>query len=146
MFAESVLHCSQYAEKFGVPLLLEAINRYETNLLNTAAETVAFIKEIGVSNIKLLLDTFHMNIEEVDIPTAIRMTGDRLGYLHIVDSNRQAPGQGHVDVKAVLSALAASGYQGFVSAEILPLPDDDSAVLRTANYLESIGVQMPGNA
>jgi len=146
MFTESVLHCSRYAVKFGVPLLLEAINRYETNLINTAAEAVAFINDTGVSNIKVLLDTFHMNIEEVDIPTAIRMTGDRLEYLHIVDSNRQAPGQGHVDVKAVLSALAASGYQGFVSAEILPLPDDDSAVLRTANYLESIGVQMPGNA
>lgn len=145
-FTESVLHCSRYAEKFGVPLLLEAINRYETNLINSAAEAVAFINEIGVSNIKVLLDTFHMNIEEVDIPTAIRMTGDRLGYLHIVDSNRHAPGQGHVDIQAVLSALAGSGYQGIVSAEILPLPDDASAVLRTANYLESIGVQMPGNA
>jgi RpiB/LacA/LacB family sugar-phosphate isomerase len=143
MFSESVLHCSRHAEKFGVPLLLEAINRYETNLINTATEAVAFIKEIGVPNIKVLLDTFHMNIEEVDIPTTIRMTGDRLGYLHIVDSNRQAPGQGHVDIKAILSALAGSGYQGFISAEILPLPDDASAVLRTANYLESLGVKMP---
>ncbi len=143
MFSESMLHCSRYAEKFGVPLLLEAINRYETNLINTAAEAVAFITEIGVTNIKVLLDTFHMNIEEVDIPTTLRMTGDRLGYLHIVDSNRQAPGQGHVDFKTILSALAGSGYQGFVSAEILPLPDDASAVLRTANFLESIGVQLP---
>ena len=83
-----------------------------------------------------------MNIEEVDLPTAIRMTGDALGYLHFVDSNRQSPGQGHIDLISVLNTLSEIGYRGVVSAEIIPLPDDASAVQRTANYLEAIGVKL----
>jgi sugar phosphate isomerase/epimerase len=142
MVLDGVQKCCAYAEKHGIMLLLEAINRYETNFINSAAEAMAFINEVGASNLKVLLDTFHMNIEEVDLSTAIRMTGKALGYVHFVDSNRQSPGQGHIDLASVLKTLSEIGYQGVVSAEILPLPDDASAVQRTANYLESIGVKM----
>ncbi len=142
MVLDGVRQCCEYARPLGITLLVEAINRYETNFLNSAAETVKFIGEVGESNLKVLLDTFHMNIEEVDLPTAIRMTGKALGYLHFVDSNRQSPGQGHIDLLSVLKTLSEIGYQGVVSAEILPLPDDESAVQRTANYLDAIGVKM----
>lgn len=136
---ESFHDCDQYAEKHGVALLIEPINRYETNFINTAAEAVEFIGQSGSRSTKVLLDAFHMNIEEVDISTSMRLTGERLGYFHIVDSNRQSPGQGHLDFKRIFETLYQMGYQGPVSAEILPIPDDESAVIRTRNFLESLG-------
>jgi 5-keto-L-gluconate epimerase len=134
--------CDRCAQQRGVRLLLEPINRYETNLVNTAAEALAFLDAAGTRVTKLLLDTFHMNIEEVHIPTTLRMAGERLGYVHIVDSNRQAPGQGHIPFQEIFETLGRMGYRGTISAEVLPLPDDDSAVLRTANFLASLGVPM----
>lgn len=139
---DGVRQCCTYAAQLGITILLEAINRYETNFINTAAEGMNFINEVGRPNLKILLDTFHMNIEEVDLPTAIHMTGKSLGYIHFVDSNRLSPGQGHINLVSVLKALEEIDYQGVISAEILPLPDDHSAVQRTANYLESLGVKM----
>lgn len=138
----SVQECCLYADPLGVTLLLEPINRYETNLVNTAAEAVAFADEVNAPNLKILLDTFHMNIEEVDIVKTLKMTASRLGYIHLVDSNRCAPGQGHIDLRSVLQTLCAVGYQGVVSAEILPYPDDAGAVHQTANYLSALGVKM----
>lgn len=142
MVVAGMKDCCNYAEPQGVTLLLEPINRYETNLLNTAAEALAFADELNVSNLKLLLDTFHMNIEEVNIFTTLKMTAGRLGYFHLADSNRHAPGQGHLDLHGILSTLCAIGYKGVVSAEILPYPDDASAVLQTANYLSTFGVKL----
>jgi len=137
----AIQECSTYAAALEVTLLLEAINRYETNFINNASEALSLVEKIGTPNLKILLDTFHMNIEEVDMPTAIKMAGDRLGYVHLVDSNRQAPGQGHIDFGPVFSMLAEKRYNGVLSAEILPLPDDESAVRRTANYLEALGLK-----
>ena len=139
---EGVRKCCKYAQTKGVPLLLEAINHYETNCINTATQAMDFIKEVGSNNLKILLDTFHMNIEEVDVHTTLRMTSEHLGYLHLADSNRQAPGQGHSDLKSVLQTLFEIGYRGVVSAEILPVPDDSSAVRQTANFLRGLGVQI----
>lgn len=139
---KGVRRCCSHAQAMGVNLLLEPINRYETNFINTAAEAVAFIEEVGAKNLRLLLDTFHMNIEEVDLLATLRMNASRLGYVHLVDSNRQSPGQGHIDLSAVLRTLFEIGYRGVISAEILPLPDNASAVQRTANYLDAIGVKI----
>jgi RpiB/LacA/LacB family sugar-phosphate isomerase len=136
---ESFHDCDQYAEKRGVVLLVEPINRYETNYINTAAEAVDFIDQTGSRSTKVLLDAFHMNFEEVDIPTSIRLTGEKLGYFHLVDSNRLSPGQGHLDFKGIFATLSQIGFCGPVSAEILPIPDDESAVVRTRNFLESLG-------
>jgi 5-keto-L-gluconate epimerase len=138
---EAIKECCNYALPLGVPMLLEAINRYETNHINKAAEALAFIQESGLSNLKVLLDTFHMNIEEADIDASLRLTGEHLGYIHLVDSNRQAPGQGHINLSSVLKTLFDIGYRGVISAEILPLPDDASAIHRTADFLNSIGVK-----
>ncbi len=140
---ESIRICCEHAETQGVSLLLEAINRYEINCINTAAQAIDFIEEVGSSNnLKILLDTFHMNIEEVDLHATLRMVGEHLGYLHIADSNRQAPGQGHINLKSVLRTLFDIGYRGVISAEILPLPDDTSAVQQTADFLKACGVFM----
>lgn len=118
--------CAERAERAGragVTLFLEAINRYEGDALNTLADAAAAVRRVGSPQVKLLADTFHMNIEEVDIAAALESTGDLLGHVHLVDSNRWAPGYGHVDFTRVLAALKRIGFAGFLSFEILAKPD-----------------------
>lgn len=134
---ESMHVVADYAASRGVKTLLEPINRYETNFINTAAEGLAAADAIGVPSVKLLLDTFHMNIEEADIPETLRKTGERIGYIHVADSNRHAPGSGHTPLHEILRTLGEVGYRGFVGAEILPVPDDSSAAERAGAFLRS---------
>ena len=106
--------CLEYAEKMGVFLLLEPINRYETNIINTLDDGLELIEELGSSNLKLLPDTFHMNIEERSFAESIMRAGSHIGYVHFADSNRMAPGWGHIDFTQVLNALANVGYGGLI--------------------------------
>lgn len=130
--------CAQYAEELGVRLLLEPINRYETNFICSVDDGLTVLEEVGAPGFKLLLDTFHMNIEEADIAASVRKAGDQLGYIHLADSNRQAPGCGHVDFASVLDTLDSIGYTGMISAEVLPIPDDHDALRRVAAYYHSL--------
>jgi len=126
------------AEREGVALIIEPINRYETDLLTTIAETVAFIDRIGAGPLGILADTFHMNIEEVSIEQSLHAAGERLRHVHTADSNRRAPGWGHLDFAAVLATLRAMSYRGWLSAEILPLPDPQAAARQTITHLRSL--------
>ena len=137
-FEESMRVIADHAAANGTVVVLEAINRYETVLLNTAEQTVEAVKKIGRPNVKVLLDVFHMNIEEVSIGDAIRATGDLLGHFHIADSNRRAPGMGHVVYQDIAKALHDIGYEGWVSAEHLPLPDDLTAAKQTRMFTRSL--------
>jgi sugar phosphate isomerase/epimerase len=119
------------AHALGVPLLYEPLNRYETNLFHTVADALAFLDTLRTNNVHLLCDLFHMNIEETDIASALRLAGHRLGHVHFADSNRRAIGFGHTDVAPVAAALKEMGYGGYVSAEVLPLPDAVSAARQT---------------
>jgi sugar phosphate isomerase/epimerase len=123
------------AHAAGVPLLFEFLNRYETNLLNRVAETVEFLAPLHTQNVRLLCDLFHMNIEEVSIADALRAAGPRLGHVHFADSNRHAAGFGHTDFAPIAQALRDVGYPGYVSAEIFPRPDPETAAQQTmASY------------
>ncbi len=124
---EATKSLAELAAAHGVGLTVESINRYETNFLNTVAETLEFIERVGSPNVGLLADTFHMNIEEASMVDPLRRAGQRLHHVHLVDSNRRAPGLGHLDFASIIAALDEIGYSGFVSAEILPLPDDETA-------------------
>jgi sugar phosphate isomerase/epimerase len=126
--AQSTRIIAEYARERNVGIVFEAINRFENNYLNTAQETAAFIRENDLPNTKILLDTFHMNIEDADMPQAILDCGDLLGYIHIADSNRHFAGAGHIDLVQIIDSLKKVGYQGFISAECLPLPDSDTAM------------------
>jgi 5-keto-L-gluconate epimerase len=130
--ADLLREVAHSADQLGVTLLIEPINRYETNFINTAEDGLRFLDEAGLANAKLLLDTFHMNIEEVSLAGAIRKVGDRLGYVHLVDSNRQPPYCGHIDFTGVISALDDVGYRGYLGMEVVPLPDDYTAAQRGA--------------
>jgi 5-keto-L-gluconate epimerase len=120
--AESTHKVAKHAAAHNVSIVFEAINRYENNYLNTASETLDFIRKHQFPNTKVLLDTFHMNIEDPDLEQAILDSGDLLGYVHFADSNRWYVGAGHIDFQKIMQALNRIGYDGYISAECLPLP------------------------
>jgi sugar phosphate isomerase/epimerase len=118
------------AKPFGVPLLYEPLNRYETNLVNTLEDGVRLVGPLGGA-VKLLADLFHENIEEVDVPAALRSAGPHVGHVHFVDSNRRAAGMGHTDFRPIAAALREAGYGGYASAEAFPYPDPTAAAKQT---------------
>ncbi len=122
----------------GVRIALEPICRYETSLINNAAQGLALLERIGAENMGLLLDTFHMNIEDASIEDSIRACGDRIFHFHVADSNRWYPGAGHLDFGSILDALYATGYRGYVSGEFMPLPDADTSAQRSIEYLRQL--------
>jgi D-psicose/D-tagatose/L-ribulose 3-epimerase len=113
----SLQQAAGVAETLGVTLCLEVVNRFEGYLLNTVEGGLALIEDVGHPAVMLHLDTFHMNIEEDNLPDAIRLAGDHLGHLHCVANNRKAPGKGHIDWAGVRGALQAINYQGYLVAE-----------------------------
>jgi sugar phosphate isomerase/epimerase len=113
----------EHAAQYGVPLLYEPLNRYETNLVNTIADGVVLLQALSTRNVKLLCDLFHMNIEESDLAAALRNGGEHVGHVHFVDSNRRPAGYGHIDFAPIAAALKDINYNGFLSAEALPYPD-----------------------
>lgn len=115
------------AARRGVLVLYEPLNRYETNLFNRQGEAAAFLRTLTAPNVKLLCDLFHMNIEEASMADALRAVGPLVGHVHFADSNRQAIGWGHTDMKPIMAALREIKYDGFLSAEVLPLPDSIAA-------------------
>ena len=135
---EALQECAAAAAPQGVRFALEPLNRYETDLIHTVAQGLALIEEVGADNFGLLLDTFHMNIEEPVIEDSIRACGDRIFHFHVADSNRWYPGAGHLDFKSILDTLFATGYQGYVSGEFMPLPDADMSAERGLAYLRQL--------
>jgi sugar phosphate isomerase/epimerase len=127
--------CCAEAGHAGVRLALEPINRYETGLINRVDEGLDLLEQVGADNMGLLLDTFHMNIEEPSIEKSIRACGDRTFHLHVADSNRWYPGAGHLNFGSILDALRATGYQGMVSGEFLPMPDAATAAQKSIEFL-----------
>ena len=129
--AEALDELGDHAKQYGVPLLFEPLNRYETDMVNTVEGGVALIRSLSTRNVKLLADLFHMNIEEADIASSIRAGAADIGHVHFVDSNRRPAGFGHLDYAPIAQALDEIGYNGFASAEALPYPDSDTAARKT---------------
>ena len=117
------------AKAIGGQILYEPLNRYETDQCNTLAQGTELIG--GLSCTKLLADWFHMNIEEADMVESILKAGTAIGHVHFADTNRLAVGSGHLSVQPLIDALGQIGYRGFLSAEVFPLPDSQSAAERT---------------
>lgn len=128
---EALNELGEHAQAYGVPLIYEPLNRYETNMANTVQGGLDLLDSLSTRNVVLLADLFHMNIEEVDVAAAIRAGQGAIGHVHFVDSNRRAAGFGHMDFGPITDALRAIGYQGYASAEALPLPDPDAAAGQT---------------
>jgi len=127
LLADALGPLAERAGRLGQPLLYEPLNRYETDLLNTQADAVAFLEGRGLGNVRLLCDLFHMAIEEVDPPATLRTVGRRIGHVHWADSNRRAMGLGHTPAEPLAAALRDVGFTGHLSAEVLPLPSSAEA-------------------
>lgn len=130
-------------EETGVTLLIEPLNRYETRFMNRLEQAAAICDAVGCAGVKILADFHHMNIEERDIAASIRAAGQHIGYVHVVDSNRREPGQGHTDFRSGFDALKSVGYDGWLTIEsgilgvedgelVIEMPDNPEAALRRA--------------
>lgn len=135
LFVDVAQELCAYAFKRDVTLILEPVNRYEIDFIVSVREGVALMKKIGMPNMMLMPDVFHMNIEDVTIGPELAKHIDHIKYIHIADSNRLAPGQGHLDFKNILDNLLQVGYDGWLSLEILPDPDPDTAARQAADFV-----------
>lgn len=134
-FFSAMSECADFAREHGVTLLLEPVNRYETNFINSVGEGLEILHRLGKENVKVMPDIFHMNIEDASITDSLREAGDRISYIHFADSNRWAPGQGHLNFPEIIGVLKSISYHGFVTVEMLPEPDPDSAARMAIDYL-----------
>lgn len=114
---DGVREVAYVAKECGIDYCLEVLNRFEGYLLNTAAEGVEFVRNVGLDSVKVMLDTFHMNIEEDSFGSAIRTAGESLGHFHVGECNRKVPGKGRIPWREIAEAFKDTGYEGAVVME-----------------------------
>lgn len=137
----AILHDTAiYAELHGIRLAIEPLNRYEADVILNAEEGLAFVDEVGHPAFGLLLDTYHVNIEESSWTEPFQrvMATGRLWHMHIGDNNCCAPSYGLIDFPAIVATLHEVGYNGYLSAELLSKPNPDIAAAKTLNYMNSL--------
>jgi sugar phosphate isomerase/epimerase len=127
--------CADVAEPLGIEIIVEPVNRYEVNFVNTCGEGLALLKRAGRKCLKLMPDLFHMNIEDPSFREAFETCRDWITYVHVADSNRLAPGWGHMPFDEIFEILSDIGYDGWLTAEILPRPDPDAAAAQAIRFL-----------
>ena len=115
--ASALKEVAQYAKTLGVTIALEPVNRYETYLINTCQQALKLIDMIGEDNMRIHLDTYHMNIEEKSFYEATKLAGDKLIHYHLCENDRGIPGSGLVDWDGIFSALSEINYHGYAALE-----------------------------
>lgn len=115
--ADSIRQVADYAATRGIRLAIEPLNRFETDLVNTTEQGLELCELVGRPNVGLLLDTFHMNIEEKSIPDAVRAAKERLFHIQVSENDRGTPGSGHVPWVEFFAALGEVGYDGQIVVE-----------------------------
>lgn len=139
---------SREAERLGVRICVEPLNRYEAYLVTTVEDAVAYLQAVGSPWVGMTLDLFHASIEEPDCRTSIAAAGRRLWHLHAADTNRQGLGRGHLDVATITGALHEVGYAGAIVVEVIPpgpdpfcsIKDERSAGILDTYIQESLRV------
>ncbi|MFM9281313.1 sugar phosphate isomerase/epimerase family protein [Paenibacillus jiagnxiensis] len=138
LLEEALRECIKVAETAGVTLVVEAVNRYESDFLNTIGESIRFVDQFGSDRLKIHIDTFHMNVEEDSIEKNMIRAGNRIGHVHIADSNRHYPGKGHYDFRATIKALKDIKYEGVLSLECLSIPTPEEAAVEAHRFLANL--------
>jgi sugar phosphate isomerase/epimerase len=128
---EALEDLGDHAAGHGQVLLYEALNRYESNLFNRQTEAATWLRSLRTTGVRLLCDLYHMNIEEANLAAALRECGGLVGHIHFADSNRRAMGFGHTEMQPIITTLREIHYRGYLSAEVLPLPDPAAAARQT---------------
>lgn len=134
-FCDCLQEYHRLAVGLGVVLVIEPINRYEINYIHTVSEAMTIMERVDLPNVKLLLDSFHMNIEESSIPLAIVKAKGHIGHVHFVDSNRLSPGFGHTNMPEIYMLLKEAGYDGYLGIETLPKPSPLEAAQAGIEYI-----------
>lgn len=127
---------TRYAAERGVRIAIEPINRYEVDFIANVEDGLRMVHDVGAPNLGLMLDLFHMNIEDASIEESLRSAGRLCWHVHIADSNRLYPGAGHINFAPIFATLRAMGYTGYISAELFPRPDADTAAEKTIEFLK----------
>jgi sugar phosphate isomerase/epimerase len=135
---EGLAELGAHAVQAGVVLLLEPLNRYEDHMVNTVAQAADLIAAAGSPGVRVLADTYHMNIEEDDPCGALRSVADVLGAVHLSDSNRHQPGTGHVPFEAIVATLRELEFDGVLSVECRLRGEPGAAVCACGRYLREI--------
>jgi sugar phosphate isomerase/epimerase len=133
--AEAFGELADYALPYGVRLVLEPINVHQASYIHTSQDGIAIVKRVNRPNFGLMLDVYHMNIEDVDIYDSFREAGEQCWFVHFADNNRKWPGSAHLDFEQIVKVLNEIGYDGYVSLEILPWPDPDTAAQSSIEFL-----------
>jgi D-psicose/D-tagatose/L-ribulose 3-epimerase len=126
------------ADELGIEVVFEVLNRYENHQIVTAKEALRLIDEVGSENFKVLLDAYHMNIEEACPIQALKDAGEKLGVYHIADSNRQGVGDGHSDLEGQITALHELGYEGPIIMEMVAEGPNPFTPVKDGNYLDIV--------
>jgi sugar phosphate isomerase/epimerase len=134
--AQGIKEAGLYAGEHGIRLAVEAWNRYETYLVTRLEHSLDLVNRVNLPNVGCMGDTYHMNIEETDIAEAFRKVGNKLAYVHFADSNRAAPGQGHIDFRPIAQALIDIEYKGYISMELLPPFADPFSGIRMEEFYD----------
>jgi 5-keto-L-gluconate epimerase len=135
IFLDTTEKICEVAAKNHVEIILEPVNRYEINFINNLDEGRLLLSKLKASNIRLMPDVFHMNIEDDKIGASLIRNSLLVRYIHFADSNRLAPGQGHIDFEDIFKGLKAINFDGWASIEILPKPDPDTAAMQAAQFI-----------
>lgn len=138
LLVESSKKIMAKAEELQIQVVFEVLNRYENHQVVTGEEALQFIRDVGSSKLDVLLDAYHMNIEEADPVKAIELTGQKLGVYHVADSNRQAIGNGHANLKEQIEALHSIGYKGPIIMEMVAAGPDPFTPVKGNSYLEVV--------
>jgi sugar phosphate isomerase/epimerase len=126
---------ADYARPRGVRVVLEPINVHQANYIHTTQEGIEMVRRVDRPNFGLMVDVYHMNIEDVDIYASLREADGLIWFVHFADNNRHWPGSAHLDFEQIVAVLNEIGYDGYVSMEILPWPDPDTAARSTIQSL-----------
>ena len=137
-FLQYLDEVGEYAEKFGLAIVIEPVNRYENHFYHSPLKVMEICQRTGRDNIKTLADFFHMSLEEPDIIKAIEGAGDYIYHVHFTDSNRTLPGNGLVDWEAGVAALKKIGYDRFLSSEAHPVAHPEIDLPQYAKYTKEL--------
>ncbi len=136
----SLKECCKTAEDKGVDLVFEPINSFEIDSYNSISDSVALLEEVGANNLKLLVDTYHTNLEEDPntIWDYLKTIAKDVAHIHLADSNRRAPGTGNFDFSKFISIFKQAGYPDFVSAETIMLPSFSDVAKQTSEVIRKL--------
>ena len=138
--AESLSACGAHAAESGCSIFYEAINRKETNITNTADQAAKLLGMCDQTSLRLLLDTYHMDIEGTLLPETLRKHATLLAHFHLADRNRQVPGTAGIDFAVIVNALVDLGYQGALTVEVPLKPDMPTCLAQIKENLAKLGI------